>query len=399
MRSRQPIVYCTAKGEKYIFRQRGLSVAATALALLITLYGACSPKPPSAPPAAEPSGNQPPVVSNLTVAQTQVYPSESVQVQCIASDPDGDPLKFSWSCTGGEFSGAGASVIWRAPARYGTYAVTVTVGDGRGGSTEASVNIAVGANQPPVISSLAATSSVVVRGGSTIITCTASDPDGDEVSYSWSTSGGSITGVGNKVTWMAPDKAGNFNITVIVSDGKGGETIGNVVVVVSAVTRTVTINPVAQESGTVDSTGDKDTSRTIAGDDEKNAGYCAFWSFDVWSLAGKKIENASLKFTTSTVVGNPFPATTGLGGLWLWKVTYGDKLPKFHYTGSKLYHSPLMYKPPAVIDVTPEIASVTAAAITRFQVEALFNRVSNGNNVAEWIEWSEVVLEVTYSER
>ena len=55
--------------------------------------------------------------------------------------------------------------------------------------------------------------------------------------------------------------------------------------------------------------------------------------------------------------------------------------------------------PPSVIDVTPEIAFLAAAAATRFQVEALFNKVTNGNHVAEWIEWSEVVLEVTYSEK
>jgi hypothetical protein len=84
----------------------------------------------------------------------------------------------------------------------------------------------------------------------------------------------------------------------------------------------------------------------------------------------------------------------------MWKVTYGDKLPKFHYTGSNLITVPLLTSQPIVLDITQEIANVAAAAVTRFQVEALFqNKVTNGNHVAEFIEWSEVVLEVTYSER
>ncbi|MBM3119166.1 MAG: hypothetical protein FJ006_06365 [Chloroflexi bacterium] len=382
-----------------IFRS-GLGVALVVLVMIALLGGACGPKEapaPTLPPV--PTGNQPPVISSLTAANMQLYPSGNTEIQCIAQDADGDQLDFKWACTGGSFSGAGPTVIWQAPAAYGTYDVKVTVEDRKGGSAQASLTITVGANQPPVISSLTANPSGILYGGSTTLTCIASDPDGDIVRYSWSASEGNITGVGNKVTWVAPNKGGNYNITVILSDGKGGETKGNVMVTVAAAVRTVTITPVAQETGTVDSEGDKDNSRTRAGDDEKNVGYCAFWSFDVWSLAGKRIDNASLKFTTRQIAGNPFPATTGLNGLWLWKVTYGDKLPKFHYTGSKLQRSTLLMSPPTVVDVTPEVALIADAAITRFQVEALFQKVTNGNNVAEWIEWSEVVLEVTYSEK
>jgi hypothetical protein len=186
---------------------------------------------------------------------------------------------------------------------------------------------------------------------------------------------------------------------VVVSDGKGGETTGNVTVTVASTISTVTFEPVAQETGTVDSSGDKDTSRTIAGDDANDVGYHAYWSYDVFSLAGKYVQDARLKFTTRSVVGDPFSSVTGLGGLRFWKVTYGDKLPSFSYSGSNLIRVPLQTKAPTEIDVTQEMTNIAAAAITRFQVEALFpNRTTNGNHVAEFIEWSNVVLEVTYSE-
>jgi hypothetical protein len=352
-----------------------------------------------APPPPTPTGNQPPVIVSLVAQSQQLYPSGNTEIQCIAQDADGDQLNFTWAATGGDFSGVGPIVTWKAPPNYGTYSITVSVDDGKGGSVQRSVDITVGANQSPIISSLSANPSGILYGGSAVITCIASDPDGDVVRYSWSASEGSITGVGNKVTWIAPSKGGSFNVTVIVSDGKGGQTQGNVMVTVSASTNTTTITPVAQETGTVDSKGDKDTSRTRAGDDDKNVGYRAFWSFDVFSLAGKNIQNATLKLTTKTVVGDPFSSPPNLGGMRFWKVTYGDKLPSFSYSGSNLVNIPVQTTPPSSLDVTQEIANVAAAAANRFQVEALFpNRESNGDNTAQFIEWSDVVLEVTYSE-
>jgi hypothetical protein len=368
------------------------------LVVLIALLGsACGPK---ATPSPTPGGNQLPVVSSLSAAKTQLYPSANTEIKCMASDADGDQLDFQWACTGGNFSGAGPMVMWQAPPNYGTYTITVTVSDKKGGSAQSSLNVTVGANQSPVISSLSANPSALLYGASTTVTCIANDPDGDAVRYSWSASEGSVSGVGNTVTWVAPNKGGTFTVTVIVNDSKGGETKGSVVIPVSASVKTVTIRPIAEESGTVDTEGDKDTSRWMAGDDAKNVGYCAFWSFDIWSLSGAKIENANLKFTTKSVAGDPFAQTTGLKGLRLWAVKYGDKLPKFQFTGTKLDRGGVVQtQPPAVIDVTPEVSYLASASATRFQVEALFMLSTNGNGVAEFMDWSDVVLEVTYSSK
>ncbi len=107
---------------------------------------------------------------------------------------------------------------------------------------------------------------------------------------------------------------------------------------------------------------------------------------------------ASLKFTTGNISGDPFSymPPSGLGGLWLWKDTYGSKLPAFGYVGAKLIDTGLIYEPPGAIDVTTHIKQIATYGVARFQVEALFNKVSNGNITADMIEWSSVVLEVTY---
>ena len=78
------------------------------------------------------------------------------------------------------------------------------------------------ANHQPAITSLEAEPEKVIPSGSCQIVCTASDRDGDELSYNWSASGGNITGTGPKVTWTAPEEIGVYDITVVVNDGQGG---------------------------------------------------------------------------------------------------------------------------------------------------------------------------------
>jgi len=254
-------------------------------------------------------------------------------------------------------------------------------------------------NLTPVISSITANPAEIIYGEGSIITCIATDPDYDPMKYSWSASEGTITGTGREVTWVAPDKAGDFKIAVTLSDSRGGQTTGNVMVTVLAPTKTVTINPVASETGTVDRTNATDYSRTWAGDDAQNMGYRAFWSFDISSLAGKTIQTANLKFTTGKIYGDPFwyHPGVGLGALWLWKTTHGASLPEFSYVGSMITNTGPIFEQPAVVDVTTEIRLLTSHKVRRFQVETLFDRVSNGNNLTEGVEWSSVILEVTYS--
>ena len=254
-------------------------------------------------------------------------------------------------------------------------------------------------NLTPVISSITANPAEVIYGESSTLTCIATDPDYDPMQYSWSASAGTITETGREVTWIAPNRDGDFNITVTISDSRGGQTTGNVMVTAVAPTKTVTINPVASETGTVDQTNATDYSRTRAGDNAQNIGHRAFWSFDISSLAGKDIQSADLKFTTGKVSGDPlwYHPGVGLGALWLWKTTHGSSLPEFGYVGAMVKDTGPMFEEPTVVDVTTEIKLLTSHKVRRFQVEALFDRVSNGNNIAEGIEWSSVVLEVTYA--
>ena len=79
------------------------------------------------------------------------------------------------------------------------------------------------ANQPPVIDSLTSQWRQVKKAMAVPIECAARDPDGDDLSYAWSATGGSISGEGAAVSWIAPDAYDTYTITVTVTDGEGGQ--------------------------------------------------------------------------------------------------------------------------------------------------------------------------------
>jgi len=167
--------------------------------------------------------NHRPAIISLAAEQEEVLPSGSCQIACNASDRDGDGLSYNWSASAGEINGEGAMVTWTAPDSAGFYDVTVWVTDGRGGEVTKQVTITVRANKPPTITSLVADADWTTPSDSIQVTCTASDPDDDELSYEWSTSGGNISGTGAAVNWTAPEEVGIYHVTVVVTDGHGDE--------------------------------------------------------------------------------------------------------------------------------------------------------------------------------
>ena len=177
--------------------------------------------PEKAPPV-----NHPPTIS-CTAEKNSVYldSGDMVAITCNASDPDNDPLTYTWSSTCGKVDGDGPQVRWlSAGVPVGTCVITAKVDDGRGGAASSSVNVRVEPkpNRPPTITCSADRTSVFA-GERVHITTNASDPDGDPLTYTWRTNGGQIVGSGAAVdldtTNLAP---GSYTVTVRVDDGRGG---------------------------------------------------------------------------------------------------------------------------------------------------------------------------------
>ena len=197
---------------KLISKQPKWLASLIILVVAALLIGSCVPP------------NQPPLISSISANEEEINPAGSCQIECIASDPDEDELSYIWSTDGGNISGEGSIVTWIAPDAPGDYTIAVKVTDGREGeaTTHLTINV-VAPNHPPVIEVLASKWHRLKKASNTPITCFASDPDGDELSYTWSAEAGNITGEGDTVTWVAPNAYGTYAITVIVTDGRGGE--------------------------------------------------------------------------------------------------------------------------------------------------------------------------------
>ena len=167
--------------------------------------------------------NHRPVIIGLEATPEKVSPSGTCQIVCTASDADDDELSYDWSVNGGEIDGVGYNVTWTAPSSVGSYNVTVIITDGHGGEATNYLIIEVRTNKAPTITGLVADAEWTLPAGNIQLICIASDADGDELSYEWSTSGGVISDMGSEVTWIAPENTGMYDITVVVKDSHGAE--------------------------------------------------------------------------------------------------------------------------------------------------------------------------------
>jgi hypothetical protein len=157
-----------------------------------------------------------------------------VTIDASASmDADNDPLTFSWTVANGTFvNGTTASdpVIQVTFPGLAPYPVTVTVSDGKGGSDMASVTIGVltPTNNPPTASITSSHASVPAGDNNvTVVTLTgsASDPDGDPLTFEWSVFGGTFvngTTSTDQVVQVTFPGVADYPIVLTVSDGRGG---------------------------------------------------------------------------------------------------------------------------------------------------------------------------------
>ena len=177
--------------------------------------------------------NHQPAIIGLEADPQKVIPLGTCQIVCTASDADDDELSYNWSVNEGEINGAGYNVTWTAPRSENSYNITVTVTDGRGGEVMDYVVIEVRANKPPAIADLIADADWTLPLGKLQVSCDAEDPDEDELSYEWTTTGGDISGTGAVVNWTAPQEFGVYRITVAAKDGHGSSDTRTLSVIVA----------------------------------------------------------------------------------------------------------------------------------------------------------------------
>jgi hypothetical protein len=84
----------------------------------------------------------------------------------------------------------------------------------------------------PVIKSIVVSPDTVVVGGEATIQLVATDEDDANLVYYYTTTGGSVNGTGDTVTWQAPDEPGIYLAKVLVADKDGNQANDSVRLVV-----------------------------------------------------------------------------------------------------------------------------------------------------------------------
>jgi uncharacterized protein (TIGR03382 family) len=168
-----------------------------------------------------------------------------------ASDLDGDTLSYAWVQVSGtpvaltEATSASASFIAPETASGETLTFRLTVSDGKV-TTSDTVSVTVNdVNRAPVVT---ASSVTVDERSTTSIEATASDADGDALSYSWTQVSGTLVTLSGadtaRVTFSTGEVSADSVLTfrVTVSDGRGATATHDVVVNVREVNRAPTVN-------------------------------------------------------------------------------------------------------------------------------------------------------------
>ena len=171
-----------------------------------------------------------PVISGLS-SSISVAENQTSVVTVSASDPDGDSLTYSLTGTDASslsISSSGVITFNTAPdyETKSSYSITVNVSDGTN-SINQSIDISITdvdeEGSPPVISGLSSSISVA-ENQTAVVTISASDPEGDSLTYSLTgTDAGSLSINSSGVVTFnsAPDyeTKTSYVITVNVSDG------------------------------------------------------------------------------------------------------------------------------------------------------------------------------------
>jgi outer membrane protein OmpA-like peptidoglycan-associated protein len=188
-----------------------------------------------------------PLSYSCSVNPSSVYAGDAVTVSGTALNMD--PAKtaaYSWSVDSGVVSGASSTeTIDTTNFAAGAYTLKGHVSEGGkpGENADCSASYVVKAFEPPTVSCSANPSSVL-SGDSSAITAIGVSPENRPLTYSYSSTSGSVSGAGSTATLATAGAAlGPVAVTCSVADDKGGNA--------SAVTSVTIAAPAAAPSPSV----------------------------------------------------------------------------------------------------------------------------------------------------
>ena len=205
----------------------GNTTTAGNYSVIVTVTDGIDPTPVSFSWTVDPlTGNTPPTVTNP--GSQQSLEDDTISLQIVATDADGDPLTYSATGLPPTLTiSPTTGLITGTTTTAGNYSVTVTVTDGIDPTPVSfswTVDSLIG-NTPPSVTNPGARSSE--EGSAALLQIVATDADGDPLTYS--ATGLPPTLTINQSTGLitgTTTTAGNYSVTVTVSDGMDPTAVG-----------------------------------------------------------------------------------------------------------------------------------------------------------------------------
>ncbi len=274
--------------------------------------------PDEEPPEEEPPDEEPPEEEepdenlsspniDLEIYEGPVYSEADevcyYRVKAIVSGNPVPNVEFSRDDSGGSWGGLKAQVNLNDPSD--SYTLTATAVNSEGEDTD-SITLNWDCNRNPVISEIILMGDHFA-GVEYEVSVAASDPDDDMLSYKWSAEGGTIDDdTEESIVWTTPDTPGNYDLTVVVKDGKGGQDSKTATVEVTGLSMVINLPIVACEGGyVVKDEFVRGCHEIYIGDSAGNHASRGFISFDISSLSGVTIKSATLTLSLDQRLNKP----------------------------------------------------------------------------------------------
>jgi VCBS repeat-containing protein len=161
--------------------------------------------------------NRAPVLS--TISNQAVNENSALTFSVSGSDPDGNSLTYTAAGLPSGASFSGTTFSWTPSySQSGTYSVTFTVSDGSLTASQAVTITVNNINRAPVLSTIS--NQVVNENSALTFSVSATDADGDSISYSASNLPSGAIFSGSTFSWTPSySQSGSYIVTFTVSDG------------------------------------------------------------------------------------------------------------------------------------------------------------------------------------
>src|SRR5258706_99067 len=127
--------------------------------------------------------------------------------------------------------GASGALTPPAVVSTTTFTVSLSISDGHGGTATGNTSVKVTRHNtaPQITAGPAASPDSITDIQTSTLSVTATDAEGDALNYSWTPSGGTISGTGASVTFTPPAVASTttFTISLTLDDAHGGTATGD----------------------------------------------------------------------------------------------------------------------------------------------------------------------------